>query len=173
LILAAEGDPETLLAALTGAGLIHCLVEPRGGEWLYRGERAPQGSSLERLRALAASDVRTPYVFLLVIQTPNKPAWRLAPGEKVAWRAATVVDPETGQPALLAFSALVKAVAFMQPAVLAGAWPGINKVGKFPAEAAQGWGLPLAWNPAFEGLRGAAAGPMVAVDPAGAMTGEE
>jgi hypothetical protein len=173
LILAAEGDPEALLAALTGAGLIHCLVEPRGGGWMYRGERAPQGSSTKRLQALAAPDVPTPYVFLLVTQTPNRPAWRLAADEKVEWRAATVLDSETGQPALLAFSALVKAVAFMQPAILAGAWAGINKVGKFPAEAARKWGLPLAWNPAFEAVRGAAAGPMVAVDAAGAVTGDE
>jgi hypothetical protein len=74
---------------------------------------------------------------------------------------------------VLAFSALVKAVAFMQPAVLAGAWAGVNKVGKFPAEAADGWGLPLAWNPAFEALRGAAAGPPLAVDRATAILGDE
>jgi hypothetical protein len=61
----------------------------------------------------------------------------------------------------------------MQPAVLDGAWPGINKVGKFPAAAAQDWGMPLAWNPAFEALRGAAAGPMVRVNRETAITGEE
>jgi hypothetical protein len=61
----------------------------------------------------------------------------------------------------------------MQPAVLAGAWVGINKVGKFPAAAARGWALPLAWNPAFEALRGAAAGPMVAVKREESIMGEE
>jgi hypothetical protein len=173
LILAAAREPEALLAALTGAGLIHCLVEAHAGLCVYRGERPPQAPSAERLRLLAGADVQTPYVFLLITQTPNKPAWRLAPGERVEWRAATVLDPATGQPRLLAFSALVKAVAFMQPAVLAGALAGVNKVGKFPAEAARGWVLPLAWNPAFEALRGAAAGLPYAVDPAGAITGEE
>ena len=43
----------------------------------------------------------------------------------------------------------------------------------FPAAAAQDWGMPLAWNPAFEALRGAAAGPMVRVNRETAITGEE
>src|SRR5579859_7298634 len=106
LILTHEAAPETLLAALTAAGLIHCLVEPQGPLSLYRGERPPEGSSLERTRTLAANRpagaapalpitspeaLTGPYVFLLIRQTPNKPAWKLAPGEPVTWQAATAL----------------------------------------------------------------------------------
>jgi hypothetical protein len=178
LILAAQARPEALLGVLTGAGLIHCLVENVGGLTLYRGERPPETvSTQERARQLAAEaahGTQPPaprFLFLLVTQTPNKPAWKLAPGERVEWRAATVATPDG--PRLLAFSSLVKAVAYMQPAVLAGAIHGVNKVAKFPASAAAGWLCPLLLNPRFDDLRGLAAGPPLAVDPLTAMTGEE
>ncbi len=180
LVLAAAAAPEGLLAALTGAGCIHCLVESEGALTLYRGERPPlAGSTLARAEQLAASvppaaEPAWPrFVFLLVTQTPNKPAWRLAPGEQVTWQAATVVPTAGEGPRLLAFSALVKAVAYMQPAVLAGAIVGVNKVAKFPAAAAAGWPLPLLLNPSFEALRTAAAGPPLTVEPALAITGDE
>lgn len=178
LILAAPAPPEALLAALTGAGLIHCLVESAGDLTLYRGERPPEAAStLERARQLAsatapsAEAARLRFLFLLVTQTPNKPAWTLAPGEPVEWRAATVAAADG--PRLLAFSSLVKAVACMQPAVLAGALHGVNKVAKFPAGAAAAWPLPLLLNPHFDDLRGLAAGPPLAVDPQAALAGEE
>jgi hypothetical protein len=176
LILAAQAPPEALLAALTGAGLIHCLVERAGDLTLYRGERPPEAAStLERARQLAAvaPGAQPPprFIFLLVTQSPNKPAWTLAPGEPVEWRAATVAAADG--PRLLAFSSLVKAVAYMQPAVLAGALHGVNKVAKFPAGAAAAWPLPLLLNPHFDDLRGLAAGPPLPVDPQAALTGEE
>jgi len=187
LILTHHADPETLLAALTAAGLIHCLVEPHGPLCLYRGERPPGGSSLERTRALAANRpaeaaqalpitspeaLTGPYVFLLIRQTPNKPAWKLAPGEPVTWQAATVLAAG-GPPELLAFSSLVKAVACLQGAVLAGQLGGINKVGKFPKSAAGAWDLPLTLNPAFEAIRQLEPGPPFEVDPHAAITGDE
>ncbi len=173
LILLAAGAPEALLAALTEAGLIHCLVEAHGAVCLYRGERPPTGDSLARQQALAQVEIKTPYVFLLVEQTPNKPAWKLAPDEPITWQAATVRDPATGAPTLLAFSALVKAVAYMQQAIRAGTGPRVNKVGKYPAEAAAGWPLPYVLNPEFENLKVAPAGPPLTVDPQRAITGEE
>jgi hypothetical protein len=201
LILAAAGAPDALLRALTESGLIHCLVEAAGDEpgaaaegpgpalVLYRGERPPLGSSLDRTQSLAreASPAGrsalpvidhqalppTPFLHLLITQTPNKPVWRLAPGEGVTWHAATLVEPASGRPALLVFSALVKAVAYMQRAVLAGQLAGINKVGKFPAAAAAGWPLKLIYNPAFEQAQAAAPGPALPVDPQLALTGEE
>jgi hypothetical protein len=91
----------------------------------------------------------------------------------VTWQAATVVPAPGEGPRLLAFSALVKAVAYMQPAVLVGALVGVNKVAKFPAAAAAGWPLPLLLNPSFEALRGTPAGPPLTVEPARAITGEE
>lgn len=176
LILADRVAPETALAALTGAGYLHCLVEERAGLILYRGERPPHGASTERIQAAAHSPLSTPqspFLFLLITQTPNKPAWKLAPEEKLEWRAATVLDPACHQPALLAFTSLVKAVAFMQPAVLAGFLRGVNKVGKFRAEAAQAWPLPLVVNPRFDDWRTTTLGPSLAVDPQAAITGEE
>ena len=115
LILTHAAAPEALLAALTAAGLIHCLVDPHGPLCLYRGERPPEGSTVERHQALAGADssatppnyqhlpptplralpitsfpdLRTPYIFLLISRTPNKPDWKLVPGEPVTWRAAT------------------------------------------------------------------------------------
>jgi hypothetical protein len=181
LVAPAPAEPEALLAALTAAGCIHCLVETEGAFTLYRGERPPAGgSTLSRAQRVAAEppgqEQGLPrFIFLLVTQTPNKPVWRLAPGERVEWRAATVMaGPERAPtPRLLAFSSLVKAVAYMQPAVLAGALVGVNKVAKFPASAADDWPLPLLLNPRFEDLSAAKPGPPLAVEPALAITGEE
>jgi hypothetical protein len=190
LILADAAAPAALLTALTQAGLIHCLVEPQGAVTLYRGERPPAGSSIERHTQLAASipttaafnaspgmtdaaAINTPFVFLLVSRTPNKPAWKLEPGEFVAWRAATLIPAAGAQPVLLAFSSLVKAVAFLQGAVLARRLAGVNKVGKFRAEASQTWPLPLTLNPDFDQVRDLEAGPLFDLDPHTAITGDE
>jgi hypothetical protein len=98
LILAAAGSPAALLRALTDNGLIHCLVEAAAegsgpALVLYRGERPPLGSSLARTRRLAREPSPadrgalpvidhqalppTPFLHLLITQTPNK---RLAAG---------------------------------------------------------------------------------------------
>jgi len=200
LILSYKAEPAALLAALTAAGLIHCLVEPQSSTCLYRGERPPAGSAVERHQALAAADMaaadmpaadtpaafpagrlplatypelRTPYIFLLISRAPNKPAWKLAAGERVTWRAATLLPAAGAPPVLLGFSALVKAVAYMQGAVMARRLAGVNKVGKFPAEAMQGWPLPLALNPDFAAVSALEPGPLFAVDPQTAITGDE
>ncbi len=171
LILIAPGPDEPLLAALVAAGYIHCLTESVAEGVLYRGERPPEADSVGRIARLAGEAVTTPHVFVLVQQTPNKPVWRLEPGEALAWQAATVrVGDEVY---LLAFSALVKAVAFMQSAIKAGWLSGVNKIGKYPRDAAQGWPHPLLCNPAFDDCRSQPLGPPLAVDPAGAITGEE
>lgn len=191
LILTHTASPEALLTVLTGAGLIHCLVEPLGPLSLYRGERPPAGTSFERMQALAAEDGSAPlapdkplpitplsalksvYVFLLVTQTPNKPAWKLEPGEPVTWRAATVLPAASQPPMLLAFTSLVKAVACMQGAVRAGRLTEVNKVSKFPVAAAEAWALPLTVNPTFDAIRDLAPGPALPVDPLTAITGDE
>lgn len=174
LILAHPAPSRLLLAALTAAGFIHCLVESYGEATLYRGERPPVGSPVERLQTLTASAAQLPRsVFLLIQQSPNRPAWKLAPGERLEWHAATVLDPATGRPTLLAFSSLVKAVAFMQAAILSSWLTGINKVGKFRAEAAHTWAWPLKLNPEFELVRALTIGPAYEVDAQTAVTGEE
>ncbi len=184
LILAHHAEPKDLLDALTQAGFIHCLIETVGDYVLYRGERPPLGSSVTRVQTLASGvrprtsnsrsePLTSPSLFLLVTQTPNKPAWTLTRDEKLDWRAVTLLDPATGQPSLLAFSSLVKAVAFMQAAILAKAIGGVNKVGKFRAEVSQTWALPFVLNPGFEDVREWALGPALAVDPQTAIMGEE
>lgn len=175
LILADRAEPEALLSALTSAGYIHCLVEPRDdAPSLYRGERPPFGSSVERVQSISNLQSPTPtsFVFLLIHQTPNKPAWTQAPDEKIEWQAATVRDPANGQPTLLAFSSLVKAVAFMQTAVREQWLTGVSKIGKFRAEAAQAWSLPYTLNPKFEAVRKLPLGLRFDVDPQTALTGE-
>lgn len=170
LILAHAAPAEELLAALTTAGYIHCLVEPlESGLTLYRGERPRAGSPLP----VGERESHNPFLFLLINQTPNKPAWKLAPDEKPEWRAACVREPFTQQTTLLAFSSLVKAVAFMQKAVMAQWLVGINKVGKFSSQAASTWPVPLSLNPKFEIVRAWATAPPMNVDAQTALTGEE
>ena len=64
-----------------------------------------------------------------------------------------VHDTIAGEPVLLGFSSLVKAVAFMKPAVLAGVIPQIGKMPRYRGETVAEWGLPVLLNPAFEMLR--------------------
>ncbi|MBE0691144.1 MAG: hypothetical protein IH587_13575, partial [Anaerolineae bacterium] len=87
------------------------------------------------------------YLYLLIRQTPNKPVWALRPGEALEWRAAALTIE--GQTVLLVFSSLAKAIAFMQPAVLAGHIRDINKVGKFSVQTARAWKLSLLLNPDY------------------------
>jgi hypothetical protein len=176
VILVAGEDPQTLLDALSGAGYIHCLVEPEGDLSLYRGERPPTGAPLDRIARLdsqpADLDRLPPFLYLLVSQTPNKPAWKIEPGEPIRWQAATAVNPRTGRTELLVFGSLVKAVAFMQPAVLARAAAGVNKIGKFPSALVRSWDLPFVLNPGFDEWRTAALQTTVDVDPQAAIAGE-
>lgn len=53
---------------------------------------------------------------------------------------------------ILAFTSLPKAVAFMQPAVLAGRIKDVNKVGKFSRETALGWTVPVILNPPLDSI---------------------
>lgn len=145
-----------LVETLENAGFTRILVEPalESEGVLVRGEkRHTQQATLERIVQTAARDDSTSelaayrgrYVHLLICQTPNKPAWALQPDERVTWTAAAL--DTGGGPALLAFSSLPKAVAFMQPAVLTGRIAGVNKVGKFSRETALAWPQPTLFNP--------------------------
>lgn len=179
LLSNATSEPEhgeRRLAELNQHGYIHCLIEslPDGG-WLCRGERPPIHSGGQRLSGLIASGEAgsARALVVLVKQTPNKPTWRLEPGERRVWEAARLIDPSTGQPALLAFTSLVRAVAFMQPAVLAGLLTGINKTGRYAIEQVEAWGLPVIVNPAFEDWRNASVAESVLIDPAQSLASEE
>jgi SAM-dependent methyltransferase len=137
---------------LESAGYTRTLVESLGEEGvLLRGEKPHRHTrTTERILVAAAADraLITPYLHLLVRQSPNKPVWALHPDEKIEWQALALEKAEGV--ALLVFSSLPKAVAFMQPAVMQGLVRDINKVAKFRRETAQGWPLPLILNPDIE-----------------------
>lgn len=84
-----------------------------------------------------------------------------------------MVPAAGGQPVLLVFSSLVKAVAYMQGAGLAHQSEGVNKIGKFPAAVAQAWVLPLTLNPEFALVRDLPPGPAFEVDSQTAVRGDE
>jgi ubiquinone/menaquinone biosynthesis C-methylase UbiE len=113
-------------------------------------------------------------LFLLIRQTPNKPAWSLQPGEVIRWEAATVTDTRTGEVALLVFSSLPKAVAFMQPTVKAGKLNGVTKIAKFSKESARAWASPALLNPPDSlPMHFTFDSPYRDIDPHTAITGEE
>jgi hypothetical protein len=153
ILINPHGEPdEALVTTLEQAGYTRILVEPAPRGVLMRGEKPHhQARTIDRVRQTAARDAghkATRYVYLLVQQTPNKPAWSLAPDEPIEWRAVGVNgDNET---VVLAFSSLPKAVEFMQPAVLAGRIHGVNKVAKFRWGVAQAWPFAILLNPSDE-----------------------
>jgi hypothetical protein len=165
---------EEHVRVLERAGFTRILVEPILDGVLLRGEKPhTEARTVDRILQVAereeAADFtayKGRYVYLLVQQTPNKPIWALRDGERVAWRAVTVDD------ALLAFSSLPKAVAFMQPAVVAGLVKDINKVAKFTRETAQTWTQPVLLNAPVDVLHGRAV-TLIDIDPATAEAPDE
>lgn len=167
--------------SLLKAGFVRCLVEPatEQGGILLRGERTHTTSdTLERVQGVAQRDAdlldlssfRGRYVHLLVRQQPNKPVWRLSPDEVITWDAAAIA--QEGDAALLAFSSLPKAVAFMQSAVLENVITGINKVGKFSLQTAAEWPHRVIVNPTLESITDMAI-QFIAVDPSTAEAPDE
>lgn len=173
LILAAQADPKALLEALVQGGFRHCLVEPQPDGWvLYRGERPDLAGPALLAEDAAGAEARAPFFYVPVEQTPNKPAWQRKPGEAVTWRAPTLRGPD-GLDHPLAFTSLARAVAFMQRAVLAGAFKGINKVAKVRRETAAAWPAACLLNPTFHDARHAEPGQPWLLDPAAAAAGDE
>lgn len=161
IVMDARGEvSEVPVKTLESAGYTRILVEvgaecPLPTGVLMRGEKPhTTANTHERIQQVAEHDSNTlnlddfrgKYVHLLVVQTPNKPVWAMGADERYQWRAA-VVDG-----ALLAFSSLPKAVAFMQPAVVAGQIRGVNKVAKFSRATAQTWTQPVLLNPTLDAL---------------------
>lgn len=158
IIIRSIGEPsETLVKTLETTGYTRILVEfglefPSLAGVLMRGEKPhTEAHTVDRIKQTASQDApRRPgrYVHLLIRQSPNKPAWKLKPNEKIHWQAVAVQgDNET---VLLAFSSLPKAVEFMQPAVMAGHIKDVNKIAKFRWEVVQQWPCPLILNPSDE-----------------------
>ncbi|MBI5927687.1 MAG: methyltransferase domain-containing protein [Chloroflexi bacterium] len=176
---------------LEKAGFARILAERllKGEIALNRGERpyTSEMTSLERVAVVAEGenqtgllqgvqlfDVMGRFIHLLIRQTPNKPAWALKPDDKIAWEAA-VVQNEGQETVALAFTAMPKAVAFMQTAVLAGAIQDINKIAKFNKAVAAEWPFAVWLNPTLEQVQAEyrLRGEFIAIDPTTAETPDE
>ncbi len=162
--------PTDAAHALTRVGFVRVLAERLPDGILYRGEYPYDGnlSTQERVSIgagppsitgiISSSEIEATtgrYVLVLVRQTPNLPAWRLEPDTPVLWHLAAL-ETEQHPTLVLAFSALPKAVAWMQHAVLNGFLPDIHKIVKFSKTTAAQWRLPLLLNPNFEQVLGLA-----------------
>ena len=181
LIRVDPGDvpDESHVLRLEQQGYTRILVEPavNGRGLLMRGEKPhTEQRTVDRIQQVAQhdsstslADYRGRYVHLLVRQTPNKPVWALHEDEPVQWEAVAL---DGDAPTLLAFSSLPKAVAFMQPAVMAGFIRDVNKVAKFSRETAAAWTLSLRFNPELADVTGASV-TLVPVDPATAEAPDE
>lgn len=173
-------DLPALGQQLTAAGYVRLLVEslPGGAGTLLRGEQPHTAAATSARIAVAAerdpapadlSTYRGRFLFLLIRQTPYRPAWSLPPGTPIAWEAAAVV--QNGTAIALAFSSLPQAVAFMQPAVTSGQIRDIHRIAKFPKTAASAWPFGVVINPPLSVL--ADGFHLLPVDAAAAITGEE
>jgi hypothetical protein len=167
------------VTALENVGYTRILIEAVFDGVLVRGEKPhTQQRSQDRIQQVAALDADQldlsafsgRYVHLLIRQTPNKPAWRLAPGEQIEWQALALENG--GAPVLLAFSSLPRAVAFMQPAVMAGRIKDVHKVARFSRETARQWTLSMLLNPTIDALDDGTVA-LVPVDPQSAEAPDE
>lgn len=163
-LLSGESRPlDALAAILQSAGFTRLLIEPvlDGAYILARGE--PISDAMERDAELAASNVDLiaiapgeplpRYLFLLVHQEPPSRGWDQPDIALIAWDAVTLRERSSGRTVLLAFSSLVKAVAFMKPVALMGAMSNVNKMPRYRGETVAMWKTPVLLNPAFEVLR--------------------
>ncbi|MCE7948785.1 MAG: hypothetical protein DYG88_15290 [Chloroflexi bacterium CFX4] len=184
-----------MVQVLEQAGFVRVLTERLldGFAVLSRGERdythlstaeriqhaaerdsTPDQALIALTAAEVAAAVRGNFLFVLVRQAARRPAWE-TPTAAQHWRALTLAEGD--QVCLPVFSALPKAVAFMQAAVKANTFIGVNKIAKFPKHAVQAWQTNLLLNPRFGDLhevgRFQAEGAPLILDPHTAITGEE
>jgi SAM-dependent methyltransferase len=184
IVVLPHAPPDASWVALLEAhGYIRILVEPALEELsagvLVRGEKPhTTDDTLARIRVAAHSDDhltdldRYPgrFVYLLVRQTPNKPIWALRDGEVYRWDAVTIRAND--KIAFMTFSSLAKAIAFMQPAVLAKHIRDINKVAKYRVERVKDWSGSVILNPP-DGFLGDQAYSLHPIDPTQAEAPDE
>lgn len=134
-------------------------------------------STLVTEPAAAIDQIRGSAVFVLIQQTPDRPGWQ-SDSEPVRWDAllADQGDAPDSEPALIAFSSLPNAVAFMQKAVMGSNAPRISKIGKYPKHELAQWGLPVLLNPDYTSLidiKYRLGAHTLTVNPSRAITGQE
>lgn len=153
--------PESIALRLQKAGFARILAEPvlHGWGMLSRGEK-PHAENTKN----AVSAKTGKFIHVLIQQTPNKPVWALQPDDVIEWRAAAI--PSEGQPTVLAFTSLPRAVTFMQAAVMNNTLQGINKVAKFSRD----FPLPILLNPTLEQIQSVV---FLSIDPTTAEAPDE
>lgn len=164
IIINPLGDvDEKLVISLEDENYIRILVEPAlpdGIGVLVRGEKEhTTADTVQRVNQVAQRDTdlidintfRGRYVRLLVVQSPNKPVWKLTSDEIITWEAVAIIKESSSY--LLVFSSLPKAVNFMQAAVMQGFVDGINKMGKFSKAVANNWQYPVLLNPTLDSVK--------------------
>jgi hypothetical protein len=182
---------ESIVEALTANDLTRILIESVLDHTfiLARGERPTDQERTtdriatiariesEAIEILAIDQAAQRYLHLqvLVKQQPPSRGWAdMQPN--TTWEALTIQDADSDQFLLVAFTSLVKAVAFLQPAVLADVVHGINKMPRFETERIIG-GQYFIINPVFEALRENQRfnfdSPMFKIDPFLAMKSNE
>lgn len=170
-----DRNGETIVQTLEKAGYTRILVESAAVGTLMRGEKPHiTENTLDRVKVASDHDADTldwqtyngRYLFLLIRQTPHKPAWKITPDDPITWHAVTLNG------ALVAFSSLPKAVAFMQPVVLNKQIIGVTRMTKFSRETGQTWTLPIVINLSPDHVAGRTIGWHV-VDPTTAETPDE
>ncbi len=183
---------EALADALASAGFVRALTETvlDNAYVLARGERpTEQIRTTDRIAAIA--QVSTGAVTVIELEEAERQYWSLhllvrqhPPSRSwddrqpnTSWQAITVRDDKTDRVVLLAFTSLVKAVTFLQPAVLARAIQNVNKLPRYEMKHFRQWNVPLIVNPVFEALREDSRfvfdAPLLEVDPLGAMRSNE
>ncbi|NDJ86260.1 MAG: hypothetical protein GYB66_10270 [Chloroflexi bacterium] len=111
-------------------------------------QNVPYSAAPQVIQAAGLAKLRGRYIYLLVRQRPEGPAWRIQPHE-IEWEAITACRDGT-EAALIAFSSLPRAVRFMQNAVVANAIQGVNKIPKFRKDVAGEWSLSILLDPNWE-----------------------
>ena len=160
-------DLELAARQLEKAGYVRILAEAIDGGVLCRGEKphphiAPpptayveQKSSTATIPARslvqgeAVLNVSVPALYLLIRQTPYKPAWQMAPDEVIQWQAVALNNPLI----LIAFSGLPRAVELMQTAIVQGFIQDVHKIAKFSKATLAQMNVPVWINPSLESLR--------------------
>lgn len=196
LLVAAETDDVNLTAergqTLEQAGFVRVLAEPVYGVMVVRGEKPhTTGDTLARVRVAADADdtahTYTPFeatayngrfVFLLTQSAAKRRPWETDTGANAGADADLTaiaiasMNDEGRSPVALGFSSLPKAVAFMQPMILAGRITGVNKIAKFTRETAAAWPFAAWLNPPATALEGNTL-TTVRVSASSAVTGDE
>lgn len=187
--------PQPYAEMLIRFGFVRVLSEVLAHGVFCRGEKAYKSefTTVERIAATARPAltgpalttllqgeslmlVRARYLHVLIQETPNIPVWRRTPDDVIGWQTPlfqATAGRLAQQQFVLAFSALPKAVAFMQTAVLSGLVHDINKIAKYRKSVAVEWPFPVLLNATSDVASNFSTNSMVKLDPNKAESPDE